>query len=108
MIAARVIDTRRTSWQQEQDGKRTRRTMGLASPGGATLDDEESYRMKEMYIGPGAVQVENQARWVTGPPSPVWGPRSVAAAPRRSSRTFEQRVAGWPGRAHCSSPSSRR
>ena len=33
MIADRVIATRRAGWQWEQDGKRTRRTMGIASLG---------------------------------------------------------------------------
>ncbi len=62
MIADRVITTRRETWQQEQDGKTLRRTMGLASLGGATLDNEENYLMKKLYTALGAVQVENQAR----------------------------------------------
>jgi formate dehydrogenase major subunit len=62
MIADRVIKTRSESWQWEQDGKRTRRTMGLASLGGATLDNEENYLMKKLYTAMGAVQIENQAR----------------------------------------------
>jgi hypothetical protein len=36
--------------------------MGLASLGGATLDNEENYLMKKLYTALGAVQVENQAR----------------------------------------------
>src|SRR6476469_3125935 len=43
MIAERVIDARRQGWQWEVDDKRTRRTMGFASLGGATLDNEENY-----------------------------------------------------------------
>ncbi len=39
MIADRVIEARRHGWQWEQDGRRTRRTMGFASLGGATLDN---------------------------------------------------------------------
>ena len=62
MVADRVIKTRRDSWQWEQDGKRVRRTMGLASLGGATLDNEENYLMKKLYTALGAVQIENQAR----------------------------------------------
>ncbi len=62
MIAERVIRSRRESWEWEQDGKRTRRTMGLASLGGATLDNEENYLMKKLYTSLGAIQVENQAR----------------------------------------------
>jgi hypothetical protein len=36
--------------------------MGIASLGGATLDNEENYLMKKLYTALGAVQVENQAR----------------------------------------------
>src|SRR5271167_246695 len=39
MIADRVIDARRAGWQWEVDGARTRRTLGIASLGGATLDN---------------------------------------------------------------------
>src|SRR6202035_794933 len=37
MVAERVIRTRRQTWQWEEGGKRVRRTMGIASLGGATL-----------------------------------------------------------------------
>ena len=62
MIADRVISTRREFWQWEADGNRTRRTMGIASLGGATLDNEENYLMKKLYTAMGAIQIENQAR----------------------------------------------
>ncbi len=62
MIADRVIASRREYWQDEVDGKPTHRTMGLASLGGATLDNEENYLMKKLYTAMGAIQVENQAR----------------------------------------------
>jgi formate dehydrogenase major subunit len=62
MIADRVLDARRKGWQDEVDGKRVNRTMGIASLGGATLDNEENYLMKKLYTALGAVQVENQAR----------------------------------------------
>lgn len=62
MIADRVIKTRRQFWEWEVDGKRTRRTMGIASLGGATLDNEENYLMKKLYTAMGAIQIENQAR----------------------------------------------
>jgi formate dehydrogenase major subunit len=62
MIADRVVKTRRDYWQWEQDGKRVRRTMGIASLGGATLDNEENYLMKKLYTAMGAIQIENQAR----------------------------------------------
>ena len=62
MIADRVIAARRAGWQQEAGGKRTRRTMGFASLGGATLDNEENYLIKKLFTALGAVQIENQAR----------------------------------------------
>ena len=62
MVAERVLRTRRETWEWEQDGRRTRRTMGIASLGGATLDNEENYLMKKLYSALGAVQIENQAR----------------------------------------------
>jgi formate dehydrogenase major subunit len=62
MIADRVIETRRRSWEWEEGGKRTRRTMAIASLGGATLDNEENYLIKKLYTALGAVQIENQAR----------------------------------------------
>jgi formate dehydrogenase major subunit len=62
MIADRVIKTRREGWQWEVDGKRVRRTMGIASLGGATLDNEENYLIKKLFTALGAIQIENQAR----------------------------------------------
>jgi formate dehydrogenase major subunit len=63
MVADRVIRTRRETWQwQDQEGRRLRRTMGIASLGGATLDNEENYLMKKLYTALGAIQIENQAR----------------------------------------------
>jgi formate dehydrogenase major subunit len=63
MIADRVIKTRRETWQwNDEHGRRVRRTMGMASLGGATLDDEENYLMKKLYTALGAIQIENQAR----------------------------------------------
>jgi formate dehydrogenase major subunit len=62
MIADRVIESRSRGWQQEVDGKQTRRTMGFASLGGATLDNEENYLIKKLFTALGAVQIENQAR----------------------------------------------
>ena len=62
MIADRVIKARNEGWQWEQDGHRTRRTMGFASLGGATLDNEENYLIKKLFTALGAIQIENQAR----------------------------------------------
>jgi formate dehydrogenase major subunit len=62
MIADRVIEARRAGWQWEEEGRRVRRTMGFASLGGATLDNEENYLIKKLFTALGAVQIENQAR----------------------------------------------
>ena len=62
MIADRVIAARRAGWQWEVDGARTRRTLGFASLGGATLDNEENYLIKKLFTALGAIQIENQAR----------------------------------------------
>jgi formate dehydrogenase major subunit len=63
MIADRVVATREATWEAtSDDGKPLNRTMGIASLGGATLDNEENYLMKKLYTALGVVQVENQAR----------------------------------------------
>ena len=62
MIADRVLAARRQGWQWEVDGGRTRRTLGFASLGGATLDNEENYLIKKLFTALGAIQIENQAR----------------------------------------------
>jgi formate dehydrogenase major subunit len=62
MIADRVIDARRSGWEDTCDGKTVRRTMGIASLGGATLDNEENYLIKKLWSALGAIQIENQAR----------------------------------------------
>ncbi|NUR08034.1 MAG: formate dehydrogenase, partial [Nocardioidaceae bacterium] len=62
MIADRVVATRRQFWEDHDgQGRRTRRTLGIASLGGATLDNEENYLMKKLYTAMGAIQIENQA-----------------------------------------------
>ncbi len=63
MIADRVVRTRKEYWEwEDEEGRRTRRTLGIASLGGATLDNEENYLMKKLYTAMGAIQIENQAR----------------------------------------------
>jgi formate dehydrogenase major subunit len=62
MITDRVIATRKATWQDSLDGKPVRRTLGFASLGGATLDNEENYLMKKLWTALGAIQIENQAR----------------------------------------------
>ena len=63
MIADRVLKARNDSWQDIDDkDRKVRRTMGIASLGGATLDNEENYLIKKLFTAMGAVQIENQAR----------------------------------------------
>jgi formate dehydrogenase major subunit len=63
MIAQRVIDARENGWQTtDERGWRVDRTLGFASLGGATLDNEENYLIKKSFTALGAIQVENQAR----------------------------------------------
>jgi formate dehydrogenase major subunit len=63
MVADRFIESRRRTWQERDDkGRLLRRTLGLASLGGATLDNEENYLIKKLFTAAGAIQIENQAR----------------------------------------------
>jgi formate dehydrogenase major subunit len=63
MIADRVIATRAATWQDhDEEGRRVNRTLGMASLGGATLDNEENYLIKKLFTALGAIQIENQAR----------------------------------------------
>ena len=65
MIADRLIDTRERTFvgrDPEDERRKLNRTLGFASLGGATLDNEENYLMKKMFSALGAVQIENQAR----------------------------------------------
>lgn len=63
MVADRFIAARRDTWQDhDADGRPLRRTMGIASLGGATLDNEENYVIKKLFTAAGVVQIDNQAR----------------------------------------------
>ncbi|MBV9516447.1 MAG: dehydrogenase [Mycobacteriaceae bacterium] len=63
MVADRVLDARNKGWQElDSNGNKLRRTMGIASLGGATLDNEENYLIKKLFTALGALQIENQAR----------------------------------------------
>ncbi len=63
MIADRFVEARRHGWQDfDEHGRPLRRTMGVASLGGATLDNEENYLIKKLFTAAGAIQIENQAR----------------------------------------------
>ena len=66
MIADRVIATRAETWEDTAESAEgpvpVRRTLGLGSLGGATLDNEENYLLKKLFTALGVVSVENQAR----------------------------------------------
>ncbi len=63
MIVDRVLESRAKHWQDADDkGRVLHRTMGIASLGGATLDNEENYLIKKLFTAMGAIQIENQAR----------------------------------------------
>jgi formate dehydrogenase major subunit len=64
MIADRVIETRDQTWEEgsKDNNGHLNRTLGFASLGGATLDNEENYLMKKLFTALGAIQIENQAR----------------------------------------------
>ena len=63
MIADRMIDARRKTWEEEtDDGRPLKRTLGIHFLGGATLDTEENYLIKKFFTAAGALSIENQAR----------------------------------------------
>lgn len=63
MVADRFLEARRNHWEDFDDqGHPLRRTMGIASLGGATIDNEENYFAKKLFTAAGAIQIENQAR----------------------------------------------
>jgi formate dehydrogenase major subunit len=63
MVADRVVAARAQTWQDtDEQGRRVNRTLGIASLGGATLDNEENYLIKKLFTAIGALQIENQAR----------------------------------------------
>ena len=58
MIAQRFVDSRGSGWQEhDEQGRLLRRTMAIASLGGATLDNEENYLIKKLYTALGAIQI---------------------------------------------------
>jgi formate dehydrogenase major subunit len=63
MIADRLLAARDATWEDVDDaGRPLHRTLGIASLGGATLDNEENYLIKKLFTAAGALQIENQAR----------------------------------------------
>ena len=63
-IAQRVKQARdETFVERLDDGREVNHTLGMASLGGATLDNEENYLMKKLFnAGLGIISIENQAR----------------------------------------------
>ena len=63
-IAQRIKKTRdETFVERLDDGREVNHTLGIASLGGATLDNEENYLIKKLFGGGlGIVSIENQAR----------------------------------------------
>ncbi len=63
-IAERVKQTRDETFVENlPDGTPVNHTLGIASLGGATLDNEENYLIKKLFGGGlGLVNIENQAR----------------------------------------------
>jgi formate dehydrogenase major subunit len=63
MVVDRILTARHDGWQDvDHNGHVAKRTLGFASLGGATLDNEENYLIKKLFTALGAVQIENQAR----------------------------------------------
>jgi formate dehydrogenase major subunit len=62
-IAKKMKATRDSNWtNQDEQGYTVNRTEGIASVGGAALDNEECYLLVEMLRAMGMVYVEHQAR----------------------------------------------
>jgi formate dehydrogenase major subunit len=63
MIADRVWESRRRTFQEERDGNVLMQCGGIAHLGGATLDNEENYVIRKLFTaGLGMVNISNQAR----------------------------------------------
>lgn len=71
MVAQRVRDAREATWEEtvkakNADGsdvdKLARRTTGIFSLGGATMDNEWNYAQLKLMRGLGVIHIENQAR----------------------------------------------
>ena len=61
-IAARLKDTRDTSFRTAVDGRVVNRTEAIACLGGSALDNEEAYLLVKLMRALGLVYVEHQAR----------------------------------------------
>jgi len=62
-IAKRIKETRDDNWvEKDKDGYVVNRTEGIASLGGASLDNEECYLIAKLMRALGLVFIEHQAR----------------------------------------------
>ena len=62
-IAKRIKDTRDSNWiEKDKAGYVVNRTQGIASLGGAALDNEECYLLAKLMRALGLVYIEHQAR----------------------------------------------
>jgi len=62
-IAKRIKNTRDSNWTtKDKDGYVVNRTQGIASLGGAALDNEECYLLSKLMRALGLVYIEHQAR----------------------------------------------
>lgn len=62
-IAQKVYETREATFvEKDKDGNPLNNTLGMASLGGATLDNEENYLITKLFHSWGIVSIENQAR----------------------------------------------
>ncbi len=61
-IAERFRETREATWRPTWNGKTVNHTLGIASLGGATLDNEWNYVQTKLLRSAGVVYIENQAR----------------------------------------------
>jgi formate dehydrogenase major subunit len=63
MVADRLWDSRKRTFQETKDGDVVMQTTAIAHLGGATLDNEENYLIKKLFsAGLGMVCISNQAR----------------------------------------------
>ena len=63
MIAARMKEARDENWEEDDEGgKKLRRSQAVSSIGGATIDNEENYLITKLFHSMGFTRITNQAR----------------------------------------------
>lgn len=62
-LVRRIYETREATFvEKDEHGNPINHTLGMASLGGATLDNEENYLIAKLFRTLGLVSIENQAR----------------------------------------------